>query len=182
MVYELLSQKRGNRIFLLAVDHVEAYCIIKRGGLLGSQKVVHIPNIPIGMKELTGQDEENIRTGIKLKVDVIMIPGVRDAAFFNSVKHFIGKFLYFIGISKNFYIEIIVQENGNDIDLYAKIDNSIGLENIDEIISVADGVFLHCPNLSMEFRCDRTFLVQKKILSKCIIVSIRFISAHTSWV
>lgn len=60
---------------------------------MGSQKVVHISNIPIGMKELTGQDEENIRTGIKLKVDIIMIPGVRDAAFFNLVKNFIGKFL-----------------------------------------------------------------------------------------
>lgn len=150
------------------------YCVIKRGGLLGSQKVVHIPNIPIGMKELTLQDEENIRIGIKLKVDVIMIPGVRDAEFFNSVKHFVGKFSYFKDIFNSTYISFIAQENGNDIDLYAKIDNSIGLENIDEIISVADGVFLHCPNLSMEIGCDRICMAQKKILSKCIIVSFRF--------
>lgn len=69
------------------------------------------------------------------------------------------------------YISFKDLENGNDIDLYVKIDNSIGLENIDEIIPEVDGVFLHCPNLSMEVRCDRIFLVQKIILSKCIIVS-----------
>lgn len=81
----------------------------------------------------------------------------------------------FNGIFKSLYISFKVQENGNDIDLYAKIDNSIGLENIDEIISVADGIFLHCPNLSMEVGCDRIFLVQKIVLSKCIIVSVHFI-------
>lgn len=73
----------------VVTDFEEVYCIIKRGELLGSEKVVHIPGIPIGLKALTAQDEEDIRTGILLKVDAIMIPGIRNVSFFNRVKYFV---------------------------------------------------------------------------------------------
>jgi len=62
-------------------------------------------------------------------------------------------------------------EQGKDIVLYAKIDNTVGLENIDDILTVADGVFLNRPNLSMEVGHDKIFLVQKIVLSKCNLVS-----------
>lgn len=63
------------------------------------------------------------------------------------------------------------EEHGTDIDLYAKIDNSEGLESVDEILKTADGVFLHRPNLCMEVGYDRIFVAQKIVLSKCNIVS-----------
>lgn len=75
------------------LDIEEVYCLIKRGEYLGSQKVVHIPGIPIGVTTLTDKDEDDIRIGIQLKVDAIMIPGVRNAASFNRVKHFVCKCL-----------------------------------------------------------------------------------------
>jgi len=65
--------------------------MVHRGEFLGSEKVVHISGIPIGLMELTEQDEEHIRTGIQLKVDAIMIPGIRNVGFFNRVKYFVGK-------------------------------------------------------------------------------------------
>lgn len=66
---------------------------------------------------------------------------------------------------------LTVKEKGKTIDLLAKIDNSVGLENIDEIISTADGVCLHRQNLSMEIGNGKIILAQKMILSKCNIVS-----------
>lgn len=62
-------------------------------------------------------------------------------------------------------------ERGGDISLYAKIDNTVGLENFDDILPVVDGVFLNRPNLSMEVGHDKIFLAQKIVLSKCNVVS-----------
>lgn len=75
------------------VDSDEVYCVIKRGEYLGEERLVHIPGIPIGMTELTAKDEEIVRTGIRLKVDIIMVPGVKNAEFFHKVKRFVCKSL-----------------------------------------------------------------------------------------
>lgn len=98
MVNHYLTEKCDDTyyFYFCFVETEEVYCIIKRGEFLGSQKVVHIPGIPIGMTGLTPQDEENIRTGIKLKVDVIMVPGVRDAKLFNHVKNFVSKCILYV--------------------------------------------------------------------------------------
>lgn len=63
------------------------------------------------------------------------------------------------------------EKDGNNIDVYVKIDNSIGLENIDKILPNANGVFLNRLKLSMEIGHDRIFRAQKIVLSKCNIVS-----------
>ncbi|XP_026820471.1 pyruvate kinase-like [Rhopalosiphum maidis] len=157
----ILRLKTNDRIYLdygkielavIRVENNETYCVIKRGELLGSEKKVHMQGIPIGLTALSKLDEEKIRTGIVLKVDVILVPGVRNSLFFDHVRKFVGT------------------ERGGDISLYAKIDNSVGLENIDDILPGVDGVFLNRPNLSMEVGHDKIFLAQKIILSKCNIV------------
>lgn len=73
------------------VDSDEVFCVIKRGEFLGSRRVVHVPGMPIGTTKLTAQDKTNVRTGIHLKVDVIMVAGAKDAEYFNSVKNFVRK-------------------------------------------------------------------------------------------
>jgi len=65
--------------------------VIKRGEFLGSEKIVHVPGIPVGSTSLSKLDEEKIRTGIQLKVDVILVPGVRNSVFFDHVRKFVGK-------------------------------------------------------------------------------------------
>ncbi|XP_050527313.1 pyruvate kinase-like isoform X2 [Daktulosphaira vitifoliae] len=138
-------------LIVTKVETEELQCKIKRGGLIGSKRVVLIPGIPIPTL-LTEEDENRIRIGIRQKVDVILIPGVRNAAFINRVKDFVRC------------------EKGQDIDLYAKIDNSVGFDNINEIIPNADGIFLDLPNLSMEIGHEKIFIAQKIILSKCNIM------------
>jgi len=80
-----------NFSFFFCADEDEVYCVIKRGEYLGSEKVVHVPGIPVGSTALTKLDEEKIRTGIQLKVDVILVPGVRNSVFFDNVRKFVGK-------------------------------------------------------------------------------------------
>ncbi|XP_026820468.1 pyruvate kinase-like [Rhopalosiphum maidis] len=154
----ILQLKINDRIYLdygkielvvIRVDEDEVYCMIKRGEWLGSEKTVHMPKIPIGSTALSKLDKEKICTAIQLKVDVILVPGVRNSVFFNHVRKFVDS------------------ERGGYIALYAKIDNIVGLENFDDILPVVDGVFLNRPNLSMEVGHDKIFLAQKIVLSKC---------------
>jgi len=77
--------------FSYHADEDEVYCVIKRGEFLGSEKTVHISKIPIGSTALSKLDEEKIRTGIQLKVDVILVPGVGNSVFFDHVRKFVGK-------------------------------------------------------------------------------------------
>lgn len=65
--------------------------MVKRGEFLGSEKVVHVPGIPIGSTTLSKLDEEKIRTGIQLNVDVILVSGVRNSMFLNHVRKFVSK-------------------------------------------------------------------------------------------
>lgn len=103
-------------VFFLDVD--EVYCLIKRGEYLGPQKIVHIPGIPIGATALTKEDENYVRLGIQLKVDVIMIPGVRNAGFFDHVKNFVCKCVHYsVGSLNLFWCIVII---GNFVSLKAK--------------------------------------------------------------
>lgn len=79
--------------YIFNVDLDKVYCVIKRGGFLGSQKIVHIPGIPIAVTALTKEDEKHVLIGIELKVDAILIPCVRNSAFYNCVKTFVSKYL-----------------------------------------------------------------------------------------
>lgn len=74
------------------LDFNQVYCVVKRGEYLGSQKVVHIPGIPIGVTTLSKDDESHVRLAIELKIDGMIISGVRNAAFLNSVKKIIGEY------------------------------------------------------------------------------------------
>lgn len=71
----------------------DVLCLIKRGELLGSRRVVHIPGVPVDTAAFTKQYERNIKVGSQLKVDIILVPRVQDATSFNTIKNLVGKCL-----------------------------------------------------------------------------------------
>lgn len=72
-------------------DSEELQCLVRRGDFLGSERMVHIPGMPIPAG-LTDDDEGRIRKAIQNKIDVILIPGVRDAAYVYRVKEFVREY------------------------------------------------------------------------------------------
>lgn len=102
--YAVLFFERANKTFndvsiihvLLLIDTQEVLCVIKRGEFLGSEKVVNIPGNSASMTALTKQDERDIRTGIQLRVDAIVIPGARNAVYINNVKNFVCTWIIFL--------------------------------------------------------------------------------------
>ena len=98
-------------------------CRIVNGGELGEQKGVNVPNVRVNLPSLTEKDIEDIRFGIKEDFDIIAASFVRDADCIRQIRK-------------------ILEEEGSDMLIIAKIENQEGVRNIDEIIEAADGIMV----------------------------------------
>lgn len=118
-------------------------------GELKDQKGVNIPGIKVGLPSLTEKDIEDIKFGIKNDIDFI-------AASFIRSKDDVLK------------IRAVLEENGaQDIMIISKIENREGLDNIDEILDVSDGIMVARGDLGVEIDPQDIPLEQKKLIRKC---------------
>ena len=106
------------------VEGTEIVCTVINGGELGEKKGVNVPNVKIKLPALTEKDKEDIRFGIKQGFDFIAASFVRTADCIREIKS-------------------MLDSEGSAIKVIAKIENAEGIDNLDEIIAVADGIMDH---------------------------------------
>lgn len=123
-------------------------CEIINGGEIRSRKGINLPGVTVNIPAVTDRDVSDILFGIKHGMDFIAASFIRKA---NDV----------------LAIRQIVEESGGGLDIIAKIENREGLNNIDEIIRVADGVMVARGDLGVEIPVEEVPLVQKTIIEKC---------------
>lgn len=133
-------------------------CEIINGGELTSQKGVNLPGIVVNLPAVTDRDVDDILFAIKNGFDFIAASFIRKA---NDV----------LGIRQ------IVEESGGHLDIIAKIESREGLNNLDEIIKVSDGIMVARGDLGVEIPVEEVPLVQKKIIEKCNRAGIPVITA-----
>jgi len=133
---------------VLATDSTEVKCLVKHGGEISSHKGVNIPGVVLNLPALTDKDVADIEFGLKQGIDFIALSFVRTAQDVWEAKRLLKEYKAQVGI-------------------IAKIENRIGVENIDEIIEVADGVMVARGDLGVEIPVEEVPLVQKMIIKKC---------------
>lgn len=131
----------------------ELHCRVINGGSLGSSKGVNIPGISTSLPAITPKDIEDIKFGVEQGVDYIAASFVRKPADVLAIR------------------EVLEENKGNDIKVIAKIENQEGLENIDDIIKVSDGIMIARGDLGVEIPAEDVPIVQKNIIKKCLEVS-----------
>lgn len=158
--YPQLAQdvKPGDRILIddgligLEVKEIrgtEIVCTVLNGGELGQRKGVNVPNVKVNLPAITEKDREDIIFGIQQGIDFIAASFVRDADAIREIKNILKDF------------------NAEHIDVIAKIENSEGIENIDRIISAADGIMVARGDMGVEIPAYEVPHVQKMIVRKC---------------
>ncbi len=130
------------------VDGTEIVCTVINGGELGEKKGVNVPNVKIKLPALTEKDKEDIRFGIKQGFDFIAASFVRTADCIREIKE-------------------MLDAEGSAIKVIAKIENAEGIENLDEIIAVADGIMVARGDMGVEIPAQEVPHIQKEIIRKC---------------
>ncbi len=117
------------------------------GGVLSSSKGVNFPNTKLGLEVLTPKDIKDIEWGVKNDVDFMAISFVQHAGDVIKAREIVTSF-------------------GGDVQLFAKIEKFDGVENIDEIIDVSDGIMVARGDLGIEIPYYEVPQVQKMIIKK----------------
>ncbi len=126
----------------------EIICRIKNGGTLKSKKGVNVPGVKINLPGITEKDAQDIAFGIEQGIDFIAASFVRKAADILEIRE-------------------ILERYGAAIDIIAKIENEEGVQNIDEILAVTDGLMVARGDLGVEIPAEEVPLVQKMLIAKC---------------
>lgn len=134
-------------------------CEVIVGGEMSDRKSMNFPNHVLQSEYLSEQDKEDLLFGIKNGVDFI-------AASFVSTKDDVASLRQFLN-----------DNGGNDIDIIAKIENRSGVDHIDEICEIADGVMVARGDLGVEIPFVEVPSIQKFLIKKCRLLGKRVITA-----
>ena len=142
----------NNGLVVFYVEEIKGKDILTRvlnGGKLSDRKSMSFPNKHLKQEFLSDYDKNDLLFGIEQDVDFV-------AASFVSCKEDMVKMRNFLD-----------ENGGKDIEIIAKIENRFGINNIDEICEIADGIMVARGDLGVEVPFIEVPSIQKQLISKC---------------
>lgn len=124
-------------------------CIVLNSGMIKKNKGINVPGIRINMPPITEKDKADIEFGIQNGVDFIAGSFVRTAEDVLAIR------------------QVLKQHRAEHIQIISKIENREGIDNIDDIINVSDGIMVARGDLGVEVPTEELPLLQKQIIRKC---------------
>ena len=141
------------------LDGNDAICDVVIGGALSNRKSMSFPNKVMPGPFLSEQDKADLLFGIQHDVDFV-------AASFVSTKNDVVELRDFLDAN-----------GGNTIDIIAKIENRSGVDNVEKICEVCDGIMIARGDLGVEIPFVEVPAIQKLLIKKCRILGKRVITA-----
>jgi len=134
---------------VVEIQGTEIKCEIQNSGPIKSKKGVNVPGVAISLPGITEKDANDILFGIEQGIDFIAASFVRRASDVLEIR------------------ELLERHNASHIQIIAKIENRQGVDNLDEILEVADGLMVARGDLGVEIPVEEVPLVQKMMIEKC---------------
>ncbi|MDO4492399.1 MAG: pyruvate kinase [Clostridia bacterium] len=152
----------NNGMVKLTVESVEGNdvnCRVVNGGVLSDRKSMSFPNKVLKQDYLSEQDKADLLFGIENDVDFVAASFVSNKSDMKVLRDF------------------LVENGGEDISIIAKIENRAGVDNIEEICEIADGIMVARGDLGVEIPFVEVPVIQKKLIEKCRMLGKRVITA-----
>ncbi|MDT8900606.1 pyruvate kinase [Anaeroselena agilis] len=130
------------------IDGEDIITTVENGGEISSNKRVAAPGAAVNLPPLSEQDVADIIFGIEQGMDIVAASFVQRAADILAIRK-------------------VIEEAGAAMDIIAKIENAEGVDNIDEILKVSDGVMVARGDLGVEIPTEEVPIVQKLLIEKC---------------
>ncbi|MBQ6819966.1 MAG: pyruvate kinase [Clostridium sp.] len=127
----------------------EIKCVVTVGGIIKNHKGVNVPNVKIHLPSITEKDKADLIFGCENNVDFIAASFIRKASDIKDVR------------------EVLKSHGGDYIQIIAKIENQEGVDNIDEILAVSDGIMVARGDMGVEIPIEKVPIIQKNIIRKC---------------
>lgn len=152
----------NNGLVVFKVESIEGtaiHTVVLTGGELSDRKSMSFPGKVLKQDYLSEQDKQDLLFGIAHDVDFVAASFVSCKADILAIREFLDK------------------NGGEKIDTIAKIENRAGVDNIEEICTVADGVMVARGDLGVEIPFVEVPTVQKYLIKKCRLLGKRVITA-----
>jgi len=138
-------------IFELRVSGIEnsaVHCEVVKGGTLTSHKGVNFPSLNLRLPSMTDKDRQDLAFGLEQGVDWISLSFVRQAADVKLLKD-------------------LITEHGKSVSIIAKIEKPQAIANLEEILTVVDGIMVARGDLGVEMPPEQVPMIQKQIIRRC---------------
>ncbi|MBR5914484.1 MAG: pyruvate kinase [Selenomonadaceae bacterium] len=149
--------KAGDKLLLsdglveLNVDEIvdkDIHTTILNSGKMSTRKRVAAPGVALGLPAISEQDEKDIIFGIENHMDFVAASFIQRAADVEEIRRLIAR-------------------HGGHMEIIPKIENLAGVQNIDDIIAVSDGIMVARGDLGVEIPAEEVPIIQKEIIKKC---------------
>ena len=141
------------------IEGSEIHCRVENGGTLTTRKSVNIPGVRLSMPYMSPADEADLAFAALHAVEFVAASFVRCAADVAEVRR------------------VLDEAGAAETQIIAKIENAEGVSNIDEILTVADGIMVARGDMGVEIDYAMLPRIQKSIIKKCLAAGRRSITA-----
>ncbi|MEM5567585.1 pyruvate kinase [Aerococcus urinaeequi] len=132
---------------------------VQNTGIIKDKKGVNVPGVSVQLPGITEKDANDIRFGLENDIDYIAASFVRKPSDVLEIRE-------------------ILEETGNEsVQIIPKIENQEGVDNLDDILSVSDGLMVARGDLGVEIPAEQVPVVQKDMIRKCNLVGKPVITA-----
>ena len=159
----------GSRVLIddglieLTVDYItdkgEIHTTVKSGGRVSNRKGVNVPGAHLTLPFLSEADKQDLLFGIETGFDFVAASFVRTAEDVGEMRRFLE------------------EHGGRRIKIISKIENAEGVENIDEILRVSDGVMVARGDIGVEIPLEDVPIHQKSLIKKAYMAGKHVITA-----
>jgi len=142
-----------------SINDKDILCQVINGGFISNHKGINVPGVHLNMPYMSQKDIDDILFGIEQDVDFIAASFVRSARDVLEIRN------------------LLDSNGGEKINIISKIENSQGVNHIDDIIYVSDGIMVARGDMGVEIPGEEVPVVQKMIIRKVYLAGKQVITA-----
>lgn len=136
----------------------EIVCRVVNGGFVSNHKGVNVPGAVLSMPYISEVDRSDILFGIEMGYELLAASFVRCREDVLEIRR-------------------ILEEHGSDMKIISKIENMQGIENLEEILEVSDGIMVARGDMGVELPLEEVPVIQKKMIKMAVAAGKHVITA-----
>lgn len=159
--------KEGSRILIddgkiemevKRIEGEEIICKILNGGMVSNHKGINVPGVELTMPYISDVDRADIMFGVQMGFDFIAASFVRNKEDVLAIRE-------------------ILDENKSPIKIISKIESLQGIQNLEEILAVSDGIMVARGDMGVELPMEEVPIIQKKMIKMAVAAGKHVITA-----